>query len=267
MAAGRAQRLARASGKPVAIVDAAGAPRRHPVWEGNPAIDPDSPLTLTDCVGHRGYILRWEGARSVLDITYRNRDHPGRIYVPYEYRMWAAERIPQGCILIEPIVRRPSSMGKDWGFARWCQVADAFPPGSLIQLGEDGGRQMIPGARWVKTPHFWHAAAAIERAALVLTPEGGMHHMAGALGKPAVVIYGGFTHPDITGYDGHECLYVDIPGSPCGNFDTCAHCRDALAAITPDMVVAAAHRVLSSHHARGTSRPNDSDPVAQHGAE
>lgn len=239
MAAGVAARMWRETGQTVAIVDQAGRPREHAMWEGNPAIDPNGPLRLVDCPGQRGYMLRWDGARSVFNMTYRNMDHPGNIYVPAWARGWARYNVPTGCIIIEPIVRRPSSMGKDWGFDRWCAVADRLIRQPVVQLGEDGGRRMLPGATWIKTPTFWHAAAAIERAALVLTPEGGTHHMAGALHRPAVVVYGGFTHPQLTGYDWHRCLYVDVPGSPCGNFDPCSHCRDALETITPNMVIAA----------------------------
>jgi hypothetical protein len=237
MAAGVAERMWRETRQTVAIMDLAGRPRDHPVWEGNPAIDPAGPLTLVDCPGQRGYMLRWDGARSVFDMTYRNMDHPGRIYVPAWARAWARDNVPPRCIIVEPIVRRPSSMGKDWGFERWRAVTARLTGRPIVQLGEDGGRAMLPGATWIKTPTIWHAAAAIEQSSLVLTPEGGTHHMAGALRRPAVVIYGGFTHPQLTGYDWHENLYVDAPGSPCGNFDTCAHCVDALAAITPDMVI------------------------------
>jgi len=238
MAAGRAAALGAA---PVAIVDEAGRPRRHPVWDRNPLIDPDSSLTLCDCPGHRGYMLRWyPGPRAVFNPDYRNRDHPGRIYPPDDARRWAAENIPEGCIIVEPVVRRPSSSGKDWGVDRWRQVVESLSISApIIQLGEDGGRPMV--APWIKTPTIWHAAAAIERAALVLTPEGGTHHMAGALDVPHVTIFGGFTHPATTGYETTWPLYVDIEGSPCGRYDDCDHCRRALDMITVEDVINTAY--------------------------
>lgn len=236
MVAGRAAALAAKRGAPVTIVDEAGRPREHVIWQGNPAIVQDSPITIRDHPGHRGYILRWDpGPRAVFDPTYRNRNHPGRIYPPSWAREWAHANIPRGCIIVEPVVRRPSSMGKDWGAERWAQVVSRLE--GVIQIGEDGGRPMV--APWIKTPTVWHAAAAIERASLVLTPEGGMHHMAGALGVRAVVIYGGFTHPDTTSYETETSLYFGGPGSPCGRYDDCPHCTAALAAITPDMVLEA----------------------------
>jgi len=235
MAAGRAEKLWRETGQRVAIVDASMRPREHDVWTGNPAIDQSSSLTLTDCPRGRGYIDRWEGSRSVLNMTYHNRDHPGSIYIPDEYLRWAASVVESGCVVIEPIVQRPSSLGKDWGFKRWAKVAEQLE--NVVQLGADHARPVLPGAQFIKTETFWHAAAIVRHAAVTLTPEGGLHHIAGALKRPAVVIYGGFTHPLITGYDGHECLYVDVPGSPCGEFGPCDHCRLALEMITVDMVL------------------------------
>jgi hypothetical protein len=247
MVAGRAAALsAQHGGQPVAIVDEAGRPRVHPVWERNPAIDPTSTLTIRDHAGHRGYMLRWDaGPRAVFDPSYRNRDHPGRIYPPDDARAWARENVPEGCIIVEPIVRAPSSMGKDWGAERWREVVEALDLSApVVQLGADGGRTMV--APWIKTPTIWHAAAAIERAALVMGPEGGTHHMAGALGVPHVTIFGGFTHPDTTGYATTWPIYVGIEDSPCGRYDTCPHCRAALDIITVEHVADTAY---NAYHA------------------
>lgn len=245
MAAGVAERMWRETGETVAIVDEAYRPRRHPVWERNPAIDPDGSLYLRDHPGFRGYMLCWaDGPRAVFDRAYHNRDHPGRIYPPEHARAWARENVPEGCVIVEPIVRQPSSVNKDWGAARWSQVAALLTGVDVVQLGEDGGRTLI--APWIKTPTFWYAAAAIERARVVVTVEGGMHHMAGALGVPAVTIFGGFTHPQTTGYDTTVPFYVDGPDSPCGRYDSCSHCTEAHAAITPKMVVDAVYSVLQS---------------------
>lgn len=244
MAAGRAAMLSKQyGGRPVAIVDESGASRDHPVWERNPVIDPTSSIGLEDYPGNRGYMLRWDtGPRAVFDRTYRNRDHPGRIYPPATARAWAERNVPENSIIIEPNVFRPSSINKDWGFDRWQLVSNKLP--NVVQCCEDFGRPLLQDALHIKTPTFWHAAAAIERAQLVLTPEGGMHHMAGALSTPAVVIFGGFTHPDTTGYDGHHNIYVGGPGSPCGRYDLCPHCRDALALITVEQVVDAAYDLI-----------------------
>ena len=42
---------------------------------------------------------------------------------------------------------------------------------------------------------------------LFLGHEGGFAHAAAALSKPAVVIYGGWIPPEVTGYEFHENIY------------------------------------------------------------
>ena len=230
-------------------------------WDGNPAISAKGPQVLADYTAVRGYIDHWEGSRSVFNFNYRNRSHPGRLFVPAWADAWAAGLGVDGCVVVEAFVRRPSSPGKDWGYDRWRDAA-AFVGAdwraqhrqapTLIQMA-DRPIKTIPGARFIKTPTFWHAAAIIARSALVLTPEGGTHHMAGALRRPAVVVCGGFTHPDVIGYDGHEYLYADVPGSPCGRFDHCPHCVDALNRITPAMVADATGRLLDVQDVQDTT--------------
>ena len=63
---------------------------------------------------------------------------------------------------------------------------------------------------------------------LYFGPEGGFHHAAAALNKKAVVIFGGFIDPLVTGYDFHNNIYVDIDGSPCGSRVICKHCKDCI---------------------------------------
>lgn len=246
LAAGVAEKIWRETGEQVAIVDEAGRFRNHAAWIGNPAICADGSHKLYDYPGKRGYLTGWgDGPRSLFNMSYRNADHPGRLFIPLEYREWAERHVPPGCIIIEPHVRHPSSPNKDWGPENWEDVGQQLD-GYVVQIGDGNDYNPLVADAWIPTPTFWHAAAAIERAALVLTPEGGMHHMAGALRKPAVVIYGGFTHPQLTGYDWHTNLYVDIDGSPCGRFDLCPHCTEALGQITPEMVVKAAEDMLNA---------------------
>ena len=66
--------------------------------------------------------------------------------------------------------------------------------------------------------------------------EGGLSHAAAALNKKAVVLFGGFISPKLTGYELHENIYVDIKGSPCGKRDYCNHCEKCRNIITVEEV-------------------------------
>jgi hypothetical protein len=71
-----------------------------------------------------------------------------------------------------------------------------------------------------------------------------------------VVVFGGRTPPEITGYPIHVNLYRADRESPCGMVARCAHCRRCLDSITVEEVVAAAGRLLdvNSHGAAPSSR-------------
>jgi ADP-heptose:LPS heptosyltransferase len=62
--------------------------------------------------------------------------------------------------------------------------------------------------------------ATLSRAIGYLGPEGGMHHASAAVGVPAVVIFGGYISPKVTGYEGHINLFTGT-GLGCGNSQPC----------------------------------------------
>ena len=76
--------------------------------------------------------------------------------------------------------------------------------------------------------NFREACSLLNISELYFGPEGGFHHAAAALNKKAVVIFGGFIDPLVTGYDFHNNIYVDIDGSPCGSRVICQHCKDCI---------------------------------------
>jgi len=242
MAAGRAEQRWRETGEQVRILDRRGRVRWHDAWLGNPAIDMAGPQHIVDGVQARGYIARWDpGPRTIFQPDYRNMDHPGRLVLADDLKTWAQNQHVDDALLIEAGWSPPSSRGKDWGFERWRDVAEQLSEdgAEIVQCGAKRHDRILPQARFIHTPTWRHAAAIIERVAMVYTIEGGTHHMAGALRRPAVVVYSGFVHPETTGYDWHANLYADLDHSPCGRYDACAHCEAAKAEITPDMVVAA----------------------------
>ena len=65
-----------------------------------------------------------------------------------------------------------------------------------------------------------------------------MLHSAASFNKSSVIIFGGWIHPKVTGYDFHENIYIDIDGSPCGaRTYECSHCKDCMKKITTDKII------------------------------
>lgn len=55
----------------------------------------------------------------------------------------------------------------------------------------------------------------------VVCPEGGISHIAAALKMPAVVIFGGFSDPEWTGYPDHINITTDVDCKHCYNHKPC----------------------------------------------
>lgn len=97
---------------------------------------------------------------------------------------------------------------------------------------------MRPDLPWLEMPElpsFEHALALISVARTAVLPEGGLHHAAAAFGLRAVVLFGGYISPNITGYSIHQNIFTGEKA--CGNRNPCQHCTDAMNAITPAMVL------------------------------
>jgi ADP-heptose:LPS heptosyltransferase len=88
---------------------------------------------------------------------------------------------------------------------------------------------------------------------LYIGPEGGLHHGAAAVGIPAVVLFGGFIPPQVTGYKTH----VNLTGGAdffCGSLQACKHCAEAMERIKSKHVCDAAKGFLecsTSSHGSG----------------
>jgi len=253
MAMGEAERLYEATGRPVAICDRNHKPRWHEAWRNNPAVSRelgDGIDQIINCPGKRSYIKQWRHHPRRTEFNPDHRARAGRIHLTIEEDCRARAIAPGGSfVIIEPATRVSlrSSRNKDWGMERWAEVIRDFPvPVYQFDIGD--GTPVLEGVGIIHSDDFRISAGIIKFAALVLTIDGGTHHLAASMGTDAVVVFGGFCDPKITGYDSHANFYSDIDGSPCGRYDPCPHCKEAMAQITPEQVRAEALKRLEEHH-------------------
>lgn len=151
---------------------------------------------------------------------------PGELYLRDDERRWEQS----GFVYIEPNIKGWCGPNKDWGFDRWQEVVDLLPEVRFLQ----GPGRKLNNVEQVETESFRDACALLDRADLFVGTDGGLHHAAAALGKRAVVIWGGFTHPRNLGYDTHINLHSGA--EPCGSLRACKHCDKAMAQIRPAKV-------------------------------
>jgi ADP-heptose:LPS heptosyltransferase len=148
-----------------------------------------------------------------------------------------------GTVLFEPNVpwHKSVAVNKDWGRCRYQALAEKLRHAGWRVLQTSYGKVRLD-VETIAVNSFRDAAAVIASVDLVIVPEGGLHHAAAAVGTKAIVIFGGFISPRVTGYDAH----INLTGGAgaCGSLNRCDHCRKALDAIEVDHVYALADAEL-----------------------
>lgn len=210
MAAGECRRLRESSGcGPVVVTDRFN----RPVWQSIWAVCPDvarpgaSGPTIRNAPRCRPYIDQRASDRARW-VFLPYRPTPARLVLPAA--LLAAAKRWRGAVVVEPHVKADASPNKQWGWERWQALVAAAPELRWVQPGPLGVRR-LQGVEPAETRSFEEAAALLSAAAAAVLPEGGLHHAAAAVGCPAVVLYGGYIGPDVTGYDGQRAIAVDDP--------------------------------------------------------
>jgi hypothetical protein len=138
------------------------------------------------------------------------------------------------------IAHRPDEPGVEWvryhkghriynsqdvARRRWIWNYDFKAPVGVLQTSH--GKVRLNDVETIAVNCYRDAAAVVASVDLAIVPEGGLHHAAAAVGTLAIVIHGGFTPPQVLGYDAH----INLTGGAteaCGSLDRCEHCRAAL---------------------------------------
>lgn len=176
---------------------------------------------------------------------------PGEFFFDEE-ELEFAQRHMTLSIVIEPRVKMMGACAGDnkrWPADRYHAVAKLLEKSGweCVQLVPPEAGPLLPGIKSIRTPSFRHAAAMLTRAKLYIGPEGGLHHATAAVGKPAVVLFGGFNTPRSTGYATH--YNITVGDEPCGRSARCEHCIAAMNSITVERVLIGAMEMLSGRQA------------------
>lgn len=210
--------------------------RWHPIWNGNPRIarpGESFDAVLDDAPGNRPYVA----AKSLIQWNWREyAPEPGEIFLTQAeslHRDMAAGRV-----VVNPSVKASASPNKLWPRESWQKLVDSAPDIDWLQIGE-GGEPRLHGVPFLRTPTFREACGVLSGATAAVLHEGGLHHAAAAMGIPAVVIFGGFISPRVTGYASQASLFMETDEHPlgCGLRIPCFHCHTAMQGITPGRVL------------------------------
>lgn len=168
---------------------------------------------------------------------------PGEIHFSHDEDKFA-DRVGQGFIAIEPNVpdHKLVANNKRWTFWRYNKVARYLRKAGHRVIQFQHGPHRLDQVEQIKSPSFRHAARMLQNASLYIGPEGGLHHAAAAVGCRAVVLFGGFIPPAVTGYDSHTNLTGGAEA--CGSLTNCPHCAKAMEAIDVMQVYNAAESYM-----------------------
>lgn len=237
------------------------------MFKGNPNIAPPGSEGARDLewiphyAGRRVYNSLVQGEGKWRWVTGRC-GVPGEMFFTDREKSWAKGAIQEWnghrkrFVVIEPNVPQFKSVApnKQWRTDWYEEVAaklkrDGETVVQFTYLGRYGAGYKLASAKHFASPSFRLGLAVLSHAALYIGTEGGLHHGAAAVGIPAVVIFGGFISPDVTGYTDHINMFSG--GEACGSLTPCQHCRDALDAIKSQEVYTAARSLLDDKDYKG----------------
>ncbi len=243
MASGEARKLYKSNKLPTVIVDRYGRPYWNEMWDGVSYIlkraAGKQANRLQNGPGVRPYIA----GKTPNNWTWKKYTPvPAEIHFTPEEIAFAEPY--RGLIMIEPNVKNIGHTNKRWQADRWLELSRSR--NDFVQCVQSPEQALPSHVLKVLTPSFRHAAAVQSVCRAFIGTEGGLHHSAAANDTPAVVIFGGFISPLVTGYPKHRNLFTGT-GLGCGIRTDCAHCRKAMEAITVDMVLGNLAELLESH--------------------
>ena len=243
MAAGEARRIHEATGAKVRIIARAGSRTTlsSALWDN------------IDYIAKPGEAAEVSVVDSPFDRLYRAgmglEGSRWKEYqpVPAEMRLTLGEHAfaataGERFVLIEPHVKaaRDGAENRQWGWDRYAALVSSRPGLRWVQVGKPE-LATLPGVIRLPTDTFRKACAVLAHADAYVGPEGGLHHASAALGIPAVVIFGGYISPKVTGYPMHVNMFSGA-GLGCGRRRGCG--CDCMARITPDEVAGALDELL-----------------------
>ena len=167
MATGEAKKHWVDTGRRVAFIDWKGRHHWHEVFENNPTIvrpDELSGATGYDVLrqggGERPYI---EKKLSRMWVWKPYKPEPGQLFLSPEEIEWGGQHA--GEVIIEPFGKRIGHRNKQWGDAKWANVVRELLRSGIepCHMGP-AGTPAMPGARFIKTTTFRHAAAVMRSA-------------------------------------------------------------------------------------------------------
>lgn len=151
---------------------------------------------------------------------------------------------PGQYLCIEPHTKETFSPNKAWFWERWQELVGRLKDFTIVQIGTAGSKILDGTINLTGQTTFRETAEVLAHAKLLISAEGGLPHLAAAVGTPAVVLLSNVLPPELVAYPQNKNLYADQTCVCRGLKTPCPRGRACMAAITVDQVYRAAREVL-----------------------
>jgi len=132
----------------------------------------------------------------------------------------AKVKYPEPYIVIAPVGKTKFSANrKEWGLDNFQKLVYLLKERRILQIGLPSD-PLLEGVADARIYDLRKTAAIISNAELFIGLEGGLMHLARSVETPAVILYGGYIKPEISGYDINTNIYSDVDCSPCFDSNT-----------------------------------------------
>ena len=146
-----------------------------------------------------------------------------------------------------------ASNRKEWSFDKFAELRTKLSGYKIVQLGGPDD-PLLPDVVDHRGLDIRTTAAIIYLAETGLFLEGGLMHLANAVAKPCVIIFGGALDPEITGYETNINIATKPHCSPCFTshqaMDTC-QTMECMKAISVDTVFQAVNELIATAEKSG----------------
>ena len=135
---------------------------------------------------------------------------------------------------------------KEWPAERFQAVADRLRgEAAIVQVGDKSDPKLDGVLDLRGKTTLCETAAVLSQSLIYIGGEGGLMHMARAVDRRSVIVYGGRIRPEHSGYSCNANLVGDPPCSPCWRRSRCDYNRICLTQISAEDVVNAALNQLA----------------------
>ncbi len=141
---------------------------------------------------------------------------------------------------------------RSWPLQSWQDFINIFvkkyPMIKVVQVGLPGKPLLNQVVDFRGKTSFRQAAILIRRSLNFIGTEGGLMHAAKAVNANALILWGGVTLPEFTGYpNSHKIICKYVACAPCGNLGWCNNSRMCMFLISVEEVIKAISEIVDNN--------------------